>query len=284
MAQTLTETAGSLEAMTPVPYAVAAKRQDTYDTWTLELEPQNGAPIVPGPGQFNMLYAFGVGEVPISNAGHFETEERLVHTIRAVGAVTKALCAAEVGTVIGVRGPFGNTWPIEDAKGKDVVIVAGGIGLPPLRPAIYHVLKHREDYGRFVLLYGARTPSDLLFLDEVKSWQRDYDVDLDLTVDAGDTDWKGKVGLVTKLIPPAQFDADDARGFIVGPEIMMKFVAQELMNRDLPAKSIYVSMERTMRCGVGLCGHCQIGPTLVCRDGAVYTWDEVENLIAVKEL
>ncbi len=284
MAQTLTETAGSLEAMTPVPYAVAAKRQDTYDTWTLELEPQNGTPIVPGPGQFNMLYAFGVGEVPISNAGNFATDERLVHTIRAVGAVTKALCASEVGSVVGIRGPYGNTWPIEAAKGKDVVVVAGGIGLPPLRPAIYHVLKNRKDYGRFVLLYGARTPSDLLFLDEVKGWARDYDVDLDITVDAGDTDWKGKVGLVTKLIPPAEFDADDARAFVVGPEIMMKFVAQELINRDLPAESIYVSMERTMRCGVGLCGHCQVGPTLICRDGAVYTWAEVENLIAVKEL
>ena len=165
-----------------------------------------------------------------------------------------------------------------------MVIVAGGIGLPPLRPAIYHVLKNRKDYGRFVLLYGARTPSDMLFLDEVKGWQCNYDVDLDLIVDAGDSDWKGKVGLVTKLIPPANFDADEAKGFIVGPEIMMKFVAQELLKRDLPAESIYVSMERTMRCGVGLCGHCQIGPTLVCRDGAVYTWAEVENLIAVKEL
>jgi len=284
MAQTLTETAGSLEAMTPVPYAVAAKRQDTFDTWTLELEPLDGAPIVPGPGQFNMLYAFGIGEVPISNAGNFDTDERLVHTIRAVGAVTKALCASEVGSVIGVRGPFGNTWPIEAAKGSDIVIVAGGIGLPPLRPAIYHVLKNRNDYGRFALLYGARTPSDLVFLDEVTRWQCDYGVDLDITVDAGDTDWKGKVGLVTKLIPPAEFDADDAKAFVVGPEIMMKFVAQELIKRDLPAESINVSLERTMRCGVGLCGHCQIGPTLVCRDGACYTWDKVEKLIAVKEL
>ncbi len=284
MAQTLTETAGSLEAMTPAPYRVTDKRQDTYDTWTFELEPVDGAPIVPKPGQFNMLYAFGVGEVPISNAGNFQTDERLVHTIRAVGAVTKALCAAEVGSVIGVRGPFGNTWPIEQAVGQDVVFVAGGIGLPPLRPAIYHVIKNRSDYGRFVLLYGARTPSDMVFLDEVRGWQREYDVDLDLIVDVGDTDWKGKVGLVTKLIPPANFDADDAKAFVVGPEIMMRFVAQGLINRELPPEAINISLERTMRCGVGLCGHCQIGPTLVCRDGACYTWDQVADFLAVKEL
>jgi NAD(P)H-flavin reductase len=284
MAQTLTETAGSLEAMTPAPYRVAARRQDTYDTWTLELEPADGAAIVPGPGQFNMLYAFGVGEAPISNAGNFKPNQRLVHTIRAVGAVTKALCASDVGATVGVRGPFGNTWPIEQAKGKDVVFVAGGIGLPPLRPAIYHVLKNRSDYGRVVLLYGARTPADMLFVDEVKTWQCSYDLDLDMIVDAGDADWKGKVGLVTKLIPPAQFDPDDARAFVVGPEIMMKFVAQELIKRELPAEAINVSLERTMRCGVGLCGHCQIGPTLVCRDGACYTWAEVEELLATKEL
>jgi NAD(P)H-flavin reductase len=284
MAQTITETAGSLEAMLTAPYRVAAKRQETYDTWTLELEPVDGDAIVPGPGQFNMLYAFGVGEVPISNAGNFTSNGRLVHAIRAVGAVTKALCAAEVGSVVGVRGPFGNTWPIEEAKGKDVIFVAGGIGLPPLRPAIYHALENRQDYGRVILLYGARTPSDMLFLDEVAAWQCSFGIDLDLIVDAGDADWKGKVGLVTKLIPPAQFDPDDSRAFVVGPEIMMHFVAQELMNRDLPPEAINVSLERTMRCGVGLCGHCQIGTTLVCRDGACYTWAEVKSLLAVKEL
>jgi NAD(P)H-flavin reductase len=284
MAQTLTETADSLEAMTPRPYRITARRQDTHDTWTLELEPVDGDPILPGPGQFNMLYAFGVGEVPISNAGNFETDERLVHTIRAVGAVTKALCAREVGDIVGVRGPFGNTWPIEQAKGQDVVFVAGGIGLPPLRPAIYHVIKNRGDYGRFILLYGARTPADMLFLDEVRSWRQKCDIDFDLTVDAGDADWMGKVGLVTKLIPPAEFDPDDAQAFVVGPEIMMRFVAEELMNRKLPAEAINVSLERTMRCGVGLCGHCQIGPTLVCRDGACYTWAQVRGLLDVREL
>jgi NAD(P)H-flavin reductase len=284
MAQTITETAGSLGAMLTTPYRVARKRQETYDTWTLELEPVEGDPIVPGPGQFNMLYAFGVGEVPISNAGNFKPNQRLVHTIRGVGAVTKALCASEVGAIVGVRGPFGNTWPIEQAKGMDVVFVAGGIGLPPLRPAIYHVLKNRSDYGRVVLLYGARTPSDMVFVDEAKTWPCSYDIDFDMIVDVGDSDWKGKVGLVTKLIPPANFDPDDAQAFVVGPEIMMHFVAQELLQRELPAGAINVSLERTMRCGVGLCGHCQIGPTLVCRDGACYTWAEVQNLLAVKEL
>jgi NAD(P)H-flavin reductase len=232
-----------------------------------------------------MLYAFGVGEVPISTSGDVETTgTTLVHTIRAVGAVTKALCACAPGDVVGVRGPFGNCWPIDAARGHDLVVVGGGVGLPPLRPAIYHALAHRADFGKIVVLYGGRTPDDLLFRKELERWRGRFDVDVEVSVDSAGPEWSGSVGVVTKLIPGAQFDPDEAVAFIVGPEIMMLFTARALIDRGLPPEQIWISMERTMRCGVGLCGHCQLGPTLICRDGPVYRWDELAPLLGVHEL
>ena len=271
-------------AMTPLPYRVARKRRETADTWTLELEPVGEAIEPIRPGQFTMLYRFGVGEAPISSSGDPGLETRLVHTIRAAGAVTKSLCAASAGDVVGVRGPFGNTWPLEQARGRDVVIVAGGIGLPPLRGAIYHVLAHREDYGSLVILYGGRSPAELVFARELERWRARLDVELDVTVDTAAGDWRGKVGVVTTLVPRAHFDPANAVAMVVGPEIMMRFSAAALLERGLPVESLWVSMERTMRCGIGLCGHCQLGPTLICRDGPVYRWDEIAPLLEVREL
>ena len=272
-------------SMTPLPYRVARKRRENHDNWTLELEPVDDAIDPIGPGQFTMLYAFGVGEVPISTSGDVETTgTTLVHTIRAVGAVTKALCACAPGDVVGVRGPFGNRWPIDAARGHDLVVVGGGVGLPPLRPAIYHALAHRADFGKIAVLYGGRTPDDLLFRKELERWRGRLDVDVEVSVDSAGPDWSGSVGVVTKLIPGAQFDPDDAVAFIVGPEIMMLFTARALIDRGLPPERIWISMERTMRCGVGLCGHCQLGPTLICRDGPVYRWDELAPLLGVHEL
>ena len=268
--------------MTPLPYRVVRKRRENHDNWTLELEPVDEAIEPIAPGQFTMLYAFGIGEVPISTSGDLERSGTLVHTIRAVGAVTRALCAARAGEVIGVRGPFGNTWPVAEAAGHDLVLVGGGVGLPPLRPVVYHALAHREDFRRVAVLYGGRTPDDLLFRKELGRWSRDIDVDI--TVDAAASDWAGKVGVVTKLIPPAHFDPADAVAFVVGPEIMMRFTARALLERGVAPERIWISMERTMRCGVGLCGHCQLGPTLICRDGPVYRWDELAQLLEVPEL
>jgi NAD(P)H-flavin reductase len=269
-------------AMTPLPYRVVRKRRENHDNWTLELEPLEEAIEPIAPGQFTMLYAFGVGEVPISTSGDLERNGNLVHTIRAVGAVTKALCAARAGDILGVRGPFGNTWPVAEAEGHDLVLVGGGVGLPPLRPVVYQALAHRASFRRVAVLYGGRTPDDLLFRRELDRWSSD--VDVDVTVDAAGSGWTGKVGVVTKLIPPAQFDPDDAVAFVVGPEIMMRFTARALLARGLPAERVWISMERTMRCGVGLCGHCQLGPTLICRDGPVYRWDEIAPLLEVPEL
>jgi anaerobic sulfite reductase subunit B len=267
-------------ALPPRPFRIAARRQETHDTWTLELEPVADRTLDFSPGQFAMLYAFGTGEVPISVSG--EAGGPLVHTVRAVGAVTQAICGSLPGASFGVRGPLGNAWPVAKAAGEDVVVVAGGIGLAPLRPVLYHVLARRPGYGRVSLLYGSRTPADLLYTDELDSWRESIDVDV--TVDAADESWRGKVGVVPKLIGAADFDPASTHAFVCGPEIMMRFAAEALLERGVPPERIHVSMERNMQCGVGHCGHCQLGPTLICRDGPVYTYAEIEELMAVRQL
>jgi NAD(P)H-flavin reductase len=183
-----------------------------------------------------------------------------------------------------VRGPFGNAWPVDAATGSDIAIVAGGIGLAPLRPAIYHVLSRRAEYGDVALLYGSRTPADLLYRRELERWRSRFDVQVGVTVDRATDDWRGEVGVVPKLITAARFNPGSAVGMVVGPEIMMRFAAEALLERGVPADRIYVSMERDMQCGLGHCGHCQLGPTLICRDGPVYRWDEVAPLQEVREL
>jgi anaerobic sulfite reductase subunit B len=268
--------------MAPAPFRVSRRRRETRDTWTLELEPVAGGGPTPRPGQFTMLYAFGIGEVPISVSG--DTEGPLVHTVRAVGAVTEAICSARPGAVLGVRGPFGNSWPVEDASTADVVVVAGGIGLAPLRPALLHVLRRRAEYGDVVLLYGSRTPADVLYARELERLRGRFDLQVEVTVDSAEGGWRGKVGVVPKLVAGADFDPASAVALVCGPEVMMRFSAEALLERGVPRDRIYLSMERDMRCGVGHCGHCQLGPTLVCRDGPVYRYDEVETWLGVREL
>ncbi len=269
--------------MTPVPYRVLARSPETADTWTLTLEPL-AEPVIPTPGQFNMLYAFGVGEVPISTSSGPEAGGALVHTIRDVGAVSHALAAAEPGSVIGVRGPFGTTWPLETARGRDLVIVAGGIGLAPLRPAVYHALGNRDQFASVSVLVGARSPAELLFLHELEEWRARFDIEVGVTVDHAGEDWHGRVGVVTQLVPRASFDPATAVALVCGPELMMTFAARALTERGMPKDSIYISMERNMQCGLGHCGHCQLGPVLICRDGPVFRFDEMEALMGIEEL
>ena len=269
-------------AMAPMPYVVRERVQETADTWTLTLEPIAGEEPAVAPGQFVMVYVFGIGEVPISVSGAVGRVAPLVLTVRSVGAVTRALCASEAGDVLGVRGPFGTGWPVAEAAGADVVVVAGGIGLAPLRGVLLHVLERRADYGELVLLYGARTPGDLLFRDELDHWSAAASVDV--TVDAADTTWHGKVGVVPQLVPRAGFDATSAAAFVCGPEIMMRFAVQALLDRGVAAERIAVSLERNMRCGVGHCGHCQLGPTLICRDGPVYSYGTAAPWLRVRAL
>jgi NAD(P)H-flavin reductase len=265
--------------MAPRSFRVERRTRETHDTWTLSLAPVRGEPLDVGPGQFTMLYAFGVGEVPISVSA-----PPLVQTIRAVGPVTRALCASRPGRVVGVRGPFGTSWPVEQATGGGLLIVAGGVGLPPVRPALYHALEHRADYGRVILLYGARTPEDIVFRKELERWRSRMDLEVDVTVDAASGDWRGKVGVVTTLIPRVGIDPDSTSAFVVGPEIMMRFTARALVDAGLPPERIWISMERSMKCGVALCGHCQFGPSLICRDGAVYPYLTIEPFLGVREL
>ena len=271
-------------------YRVTSRREDTSDTVTLELtEPSNPSDPVPAfaPGQFAMLTAFGVGEVPISVSGLGDSNggraRRLEHTLRAVGAVTRALHAVEPGSLIGVRGPFGTSWDVASAAGHDIVIVAGGIGLAPLRPVVLTALADRSLYGRIVLLTGARTPGDLLYVDELERWRRDG-VEVAVTVDRADIGWSGEVGLVTALIEPAELAPGNTVAFVCGPDVMMRFTADTLAARGIPASQIRVSLERNMRCGVGWCGHCQLGPLLVCRDGPVVSYDRAAALMTVREL
>jgi NAD(P)H-flavin reductase len=274
-------------AAVPCFYRVVSRREDTGDTVTLELaEPAGPVPAF-GPGQFAMLTALGVGEVPISVSGLGESgvgrARVLQHTLRAVGAVTRALCAAQPGGLIGVRGPFGTGWDVASAAGRDIVIVAGGIGLAPLRPVVLSALANRSRYGRIVLLAGARTPGDLLYAGELEGWRR-AGVEVAVTVDQADSDWSGEVGLVTALIKPAGLAPDNSVAFVCGPDIMMRVTADALTALGIPAGRIRVSLERNMRCGAGWCGHCQLGPLLVCRDGPVVGYDRAAALMRVREL
>jgi NAD(P)H-flavin reductase len=268
--------------LVPSPFRVGERRQDTADTWTLTLEPL-GDGFAVAPGQFVMVYMFGVGEVPISVSGPPENRgEPVVLTVRAVGAVTTAICNSEPGAIVGLRGPFGNSWPVESASGGDVLVVGGGIGLAPLRPVVLHALAHRSEYGVASVLYGARTPQDLLYTDELRRWRDELAVEV--TVDAADTTWLGRVGVVPKLVGQADFRPESVWAFVCGPEVMIHFTVEALRERGVPDERIFLSLERDMRCGVGLCGHCQLGPTLICRDGPVYTQAQVAELMEVREL
>jgi NAD(P)H-flavin reductase len=269
--------------MVPEPFVLRSKRRDTEDTWTLELERRDGAPFEFEPGQFTMLAAGGAGEVPISISGDPEHPERLLHTVRAVGLATEAICAAADGEVLSVRGPFGRPWPVDAAEGFDVVLAAGGIGLAPLRSAVLRLLANRERYGRIVLLYGGRSPRELLFTDELESWAR-RGLELFVTVDSAGPEWVGHVGVVTRLIRPAKLETRTLMALSCGPEVMMRFLVAALTDGGADPEQLYVSLERNMQCGIGHCGHCQLGPTLLCRDGPVYPWSQVARWIAIREL
>lgn len=276
---------GEASCLRPRPFRIMDLIWDTSDTFTISLEPEDDVPLEFLPGQFTMLYAPGIGEAPISIAGDPARPEQLVHTIRVVGGVTTYLSQLKAGHVVGVRGPYGNGWPTVDAKGRDVIVIAGGIGLAPLRPVVYELLADRQGGVRGIsLLYGARTPEDLLYLDELQEWRGRLDMDVDVTVDRGDHSWRGDVGVVTDLIRWARFDPDNVLAMVCGPEVMMRFVAYELAKRDVAAESIFLSMERNMKCGIGLCGRCQVGQLFVCTQGPVGSFARLGPILSTREL
>lgn len=273
----------SRDVMVPSLCRIDSVRKDTHDTFTLELEPP-GDGFTFKPGQFNMLYVLGVGEVPISISGDSEKPDVLVHTVRAVGAVTRGLRTLKRGDVVGVRGPFGSHWPVEDIAGNDIVILAGGIGLAPLRPALYALLAGREKYGRIALLYGTRSPADILYRSELERWRSRFDLEVYITVDRAMEGWRGNVGVVTSLIRKAAFDPDNTTALVCGPEVMMRYTVLELNKRGVAMPNIFVSMERNMKCAVGLCGHCQLGSVFICKDGPVFRYDRIETLFSMREI
>ena len=198
--------------------------------------------------------------------------------------MTNAICALRPGAIIGIRGPYGSAWPVVAASGRDIIIVAGGIGLAPVRPAIYHVLEHRESYGSVSIVYGSRTPSDLLYIDEIHDWKSRFDLNVQITVDRGDGTWMGDVGVVTPLLNRLSFDANHAAAILCGPEIMMRVIAKELARRGMPTADVSVSLERNVKCGIGFCGHCQIGASFICKDGPVVAYDDVADRLGMEEL
>jgi anaerobic sulfite reductase subunit B len=269
-------------SMTPVPHRVTSVVHETRETVTLALEPVGDGVPAPTAGQFTMLWAWGAGEVPISVSAL--REGGLVHTIRDVAGVTKTLCASRPGDVLGVRGPYGRGWGVDAARGHDLVLVAGGIGLAPLRPVVHAVLADRAAFGRVFVVVGARTEQELLFRGELDGWWHAREVTVRTIVDRSSPGWSGSVGVVTGELVSLDLDPASTYAMVCGPEVMMRVVAQHLTDRGVAASSIEVSLERNMQCAVKTCGHCQIGPFFACTDGPVLTWDVVDPLLTVREL
>lgn len=234
------------------------------------------------PGQFNMLYLPGFGESAISISSDPATPERLLHTVRIVGNVTQGLARKSPGDQIFLRGPFGSCWPVSECHGQDLIIACGGLGLPPLRPVIYQILENRDLFGNVSLIYGARSPQDLLFTKDYQHWQQ-QGIQVEVTVDLADAQWTGNVGVVPSLFDRLEIDPLKTLTFTCGPEIMMRFVIQEARSRGIPAEQIYLSMERNMNCAIGMCGHCQLGPEFICKDGPVFRSDRMEPYLHMED-
>ena len=271
------------DPMVPRVARVVRARRELSDVWTLDID-AGEAGFTFAPGQFNMLYAFGVGEAAISISGDPAKPERLIHTIRSVGKVSDALTRLKPGDALGLRGPYGGGWPVGVAAGSDIVIVAGGLGLAPLRPTLYRLMAERDRYGRIVLLCGARSPADILFRRELEHWRTRLDIEIEVTVDHAGPDWRGNVGVVTTLIGRAAFDPPHTVAMLCGPEIMMRFAAVELEKKGVAPGAIYLSMERNMKCAIGHCGHCQFSSDFICKDGPVATWARLGRLVTMREI
>lgn len=280
-----TRTATRNGSMLPFPARIAEIKEEAYAiaTYNLVFEDEVLRQRYRfRPGQFNMIYLPGIGEVPISLSSDPAHQDRLGHTIRYAGNVTRAMSRLQLGDVVGLRGPYGSAWPMDRLRGSDLVIVTGGIGLAPLRPVIYAIMHNRADFGKVFLLYGARTPGDMLYGDEFQTWE-DHDIQVRLTVDRADERWRGQVGVVPMLFYQVRLDPKKTTVLTCGPEIMIHFVIYEALARRIPKERIYVSMERNMKCGVGVCGHCQFGPTFVCKEGPVYSYAAIEPFFGVED-
>ncbi len=264
--------------MEPVPHRVVSRVVEGPKVVSLRIVPVADRLSPCEPGQFMMLWMFGIGEVPIS-ASRALPDGALEFTVQAVGATSTAITEAQIGDLVGLRGPFGTTWPMAEAAGRDVVVMAGGLGLAPLRMAIDRLVCGEPAPRRVTLLVGARAPASLLFPVDLARWA-DSGATVRTTVDAADRTWHGAVGVVTTLLGRESIQPDIA--FVCGPEAMMAASARALIDAGLDAEHIHVSLERNMHCGIAHCGRCQLGPLLLCRDGAVVRWDQAADLVAVR--
>jgi len=243
-----------------------------------EIKLQNGQELGHQPGQFVEVSLFGIGEAPISISSSPTQKGSFELAVRAVGNVTKAMHTLNRGAIVGIRGPFGQGFPLEEMKGKDLLIVAGGIGLVPLRSLIHYVLDHRSQFGRLLVLFGARTPAEQLFLDELAVWRHHKDMEYWETVDRSDGQWKGNVGVITTLFPKITVDPQKTVAVIVGPPVMYRFVILETQVKGIPDDRVILSLERRMKCGVGKCGHCQMNHVYVCQEGPVFNYAKIKDL------
>lgn len=244
-----------------------------------EIEMESGNPLGHGPGQFVEVSLPGIGEAPISVCSAPADDGRFELVVRKVGRLTDVMHTLPDATRIGIRGPFGTTFPVADElKGKDVVFICGGIGLVPVRSAIHYVLQNRDDYGKVSILYGTKSPADRLFTEELAQWENDPGIEFHETVDRADQDWRGNVGVITTLIPKLDMNPDNTRVIVCGPPVMYKFVLIELAGCNIPEEHTYVSLERRMKCGVGKCGHCQINGYYTCLEGAVFKYSDISDV------
>jgi NAD(P)H-flavin reductase len=267
------------------PARISSIHAETADVSTYELrldDPAVASAYRFRPGQFNMVYLPGIGESAISISSDPDDLSRLSHTIRVVGNVTSALARRKVGDPVLLRGPFGSCWPVEECRGCDVVLAAGGLGLAPLRPVVHYIVNHRDQFGAVWMLYGARTPASLLFTDQYDSW-RAAGIETNVTVDFGDESWDGQIGVVPQLLDASRLAVERTRVLTCGPEIMMRFVIQEALLRGVSGADIFLSMERNMNCALGFCGHCQLGPAFVCKDGPVFRYEQLEPYLHVED-
>lgn len=266
------------------PFRIVRRIAEVDGCFTLHLRAEDGSPFAYRPGQFNMLYVFGVGEVAISISGDCRDLTTLVHTVREVGTVTRAMAKLKAGDVIGVRGPFGSPWPIEESYGNDILFVTGTIGLAPLRPLIYEVLHRREHFGKVVLCYGSRGLHDILYEKLLHQWRGRFDMQVHVTAHSAPAGYRGRVGSVAGLVKIARFDPEHTTAYVCRSETMTRPAVQALHDRGVTSDRIYVTLERNMKCAVGFCGHCQMGSSFMCKDGPVYRYDTIERIFSIREL
>lgn len=262
----------------PTPARIAKVEPLTSMEKVFTIELPAGVSLGHNPGQFVQVSLLGIGEAPISiSSSPSRSNGKFELCVRRVGDVTGALHGLEAGATIGVRGPFGSGFPVDRFRGKDILFAAGGLGLAPARSVINQVLDERGSFNRVIILYGAKTPGELLFKDELETWRARGDVEFHLTVDRGDADWKGHVGVITTLFPDVALDPRNTVAITIGPPIMYKFVLMELLGKGIPEGEIWLSLERRMKCGVGKCGHCQINNLYCCVNGPSFTYAQLKS-------